>query len=71
VVTAVEPNGPAADHGFKTGDVILDVSGKAVSSVSDVRQALTDAKAQGKKTVLMRVTSDNATKFVAVPFANG
>jgi len=31
--------------------VILDVSGKAVSSVTDVRQALKDAKAQGKKTV--------------------
>jgi serine protease Do len=71
VVTEVEPNGPAADHGFKTGDVILDISGKTVSSVSDVRQALKDAKAQGKKTVLIRVTSDNATKFVAVPFANG
>jgi len=71
VVTAVEPNGPAAGHGFKTGDVILEVSGKAVSSVTDVRQALKDAKTQGKKTVLMRVTSDNATKFVAVPFANG
>jgi serine protease Do len=30
-VTAVDPEGPAADHGMQSGDVILDVGGKAVS----------------------------------------
>jgi serine protease Do len=39
VVTAVDPQGPAAEHGMQTGDVILDVGGKAVSNVSDVRSA--------------------------------
>jgi serine protease Do len=37
VVTAVDPNGRAADRGVKTGDVILDVAGKAVSTPADVR----------------------------------
>ena len=44
VVTGVDPNGIAADHGIKTGDVILDVGGKAVGNVGDVRKALTDAQ---------------------------
>jgi serine protease Do len=71
VVTGVDPNGPAADHGFQTGDVILDVAGKAVATVSDVRKALTDAKSQGKHDILMRVKSADATRFVALPLAGG
>ena len=70
-MTGVEPNGPAADLGFKTGDVILEMGGKAVSSVADVRQALTDANGQGKKNVLARITSDKTTRFVAVPVVTG
>jgi serine protease Do len=67
VVTAVDPDGPAAERGFKTGDVILEVAGKAVSSPADIRTALNDARSGGKRTVLMRVKSGEATKFVALP----
>ena len=69
VVTAVDPDGPAADRGVKTGDVILDVAGKTVSTPADVRKALSDARADAKRTVLMRVKSGEATKFIAVPIA--
>ncbi|WP_022723061.1 Do family serine endopeptidase [Rhodopseudomonas sp. B29] len=72
VVTGIDPNGPAADRGLRTGDVILDVGGRAVSNRNDVRQALTDANDHGRKTVLMRVkTADAAAHFVAVPIAKG
>jgi serine protease Do len=71
VVTAVDPQGPAAEHGMQTGDVILDVGGKAVSNVSDVRSALTAAASSGKHSVLMRVKTADATRFVAVPLAKG
>jgi serine protease Do len=67
VVTGVEPAGPAAEHGFKTGDVILEVGGKAVAKAADVRDALVAARQQGKHDVLMRVKSANATRFVALP----
>jgi serine protease Do len=69
-ITAVDPNGPAADHGMKSGDVILDVAGKMVSSPSDVSKEIADLHKAGKKTVLMRVKSGNATRFVAIPFGN-
>jgi len=32
VVTEVDPNGLASEHGFKTGDVILDVGGRKVAT---------------------------------------
>ena len=67
VVTNVDPNGVAADHGFKTGDVILDVGGKKVGNPNEVRDAIRDAQKDGKRTVLMRVKSGGeGTKFVAL-----
>jgi serine protease Do len=70
VVMSVEPEGPAAEQGFQRGHVILDVGGKPVTNVGDVRNALKEAKTNGKHTVLMRVRMGDATRFVAVPLGN-
>src|SRR5712671_1103734 len=69
VVTQVDPNGTASDQ-FQAGDVILDVNGKAVSSPADVRKAVSDAQSDGKRSVLMRVKSNQGTRFVAVTIGN-
>jgi len=70
VITKVDPDGAAAAQGFKTGDVILDVAGKSVSAPSDVRRAITDAKSGGRRTVLMRIKSEQGTRFVALPLGD-
>jgi serine protease Do len=70
-VVGVEPGSPAAERGFKTGDVILQVGGKSVSNVTDVRSALDQAHANGKRDVLMRVKTANGPRFVAMPLAQG
>jgi len=67
VVQDVNPDGPAAEHGFQTGDVILSVYGNYVASAGDLRKALSDAKSQGKHDVLMQVRTSDNTHFVAVP----
>jgi serine protease Do len=67
VVTGVDPEGPAAERGIQSGDVILDVGGTAVNSAGDIRDALSKAKADGKRDVLMRVKSADAVRFVALP----
>lgn len=69
VVTEVDPEGPAAQRGIQTGDVILNVGGKPVANVGDVRSELAQAKSSGKKSVLLQVKSAEATRFVAVPLA--
>ncbi len=69
VVMSVDPDGPAAEQGFQTGDIILDVGGKAVANAGDVRTAMTAAKAKGKHGVLMHVKTGNATRFVAMPLS--
>ena len=67
VITAVDPDSPAAEHGLQSGDVILDVAGQSIGNVSELRSALSDAKSSGKHDVLMRVKTANNTHYVAVP----
>jgi len=67
VVTAIDPDGPAASRGFKTGDVILEAGGKTVSVPSDVSKAVAEARKDGKRSILVRVKSGGGTRFVALP----
>lgn len=69
VVVDIDPRGLASEHGFKAGDIILDVGGKKVVGPVDVRNAIRDAQMNGKRAVLMRLKSDEATRFVAIPIA--
>jgi len=71
VVTGVDTSGVAAEHGFSTGDVILEVGGKEVSTPGDVRNAIGTARHEGRKNVLMRVKSGDNTRFVALPIGQG
>jgi serine protease Do len=71
VVTNVDPDSAAAAHGFKQGDVILEVAGKAVTNPDDVRNAIKTAHSDKKNTVLMRVKTGDASRYVAIPLGNG
>jgi len=71
VVTGVDQSGAAAERGFATGDVILEVGGKAVSSPGDVRKVVSAARNEGKRTVLLRVKKGDNTRFVALPVGRG
>jgi serine protease Do len=71
VVTDVDPKSAAAERGFKEGDVILEVGGKSVANVADVREAVTAARSENKNSVLMRVKSGGSARFVALPLAKG
>jgi serine protease Do len=71
VVTEVTPKSAAAERGFKEGDVILEVAGKSVTNVGDVREAINTARADNKNSVLMRIKTGGSSRFVAVPLAKG
>jgi serine protease Do len=71
IVTEVDPSGPASERGIREGDVILDVAGRQVSSVREMREALAAARQEGRNTVLLRVRSGERQHFVAVPIGRG
>src|SRR5438874_980382 len=70
VITKVEPKSAAADRWLKKGDVILEVAGKNVTKPGDVGDALEAARTDKKGSVLMRLRSGDASRYVAVPLAN-
>jgi serine protease Do len=67
VIADIDPSGPAADFGFKPGDVILEVAGRSVATPDDLHSALGKARSEGKQSVLMRVKSERGTRYVAIP----
>ncbi|WP_252511104.1 Do family serine endopeptidase [Phreatobacter aquaticus] len=71
VVTDVDPSGPAGQRGIRPGDVIIDVAGRPVSSVADVTAALAAAKADGRRSALIRVRTGDGQRFVAIPLTTG
>jgi serine protease Do len=71
IVTDVDPDGPAAEHGVHAGDIILEVAGKPVNTPSDVRDRLDAARSSRKQAVLMRIKSGDTARYVAMPIAAG
>ncbi len=71
VVTDVDPDGAAAEHGVHAGDIILEVAGKPVTSPSDVREGIDAARSGGKQAILMRIKSGETAHYVAMPVAAG
>ncbi|MES0879589.1 Do family serine endopeptidase [Roseibium sp. SCP14] len=67
VITEIDPDGPAAEKRLSTGDVILEIAGMKVNDPADVMKALDKAEKDGRKAVLMRIESNNNTRFVALP----
>jgi serine protease Do len=67
-IVNVDPNGMGAANGLAAGDVILEVSGKAVSTPHQVKSEIQAAKQDGKKAVVMLVKTEKASRFVAFEF---
>jgi serine protease Do len=67
IVAEVDPDGAAADKGLKQGDVILEVAGKSVNRPADVVDAIDAAKSGGKKSVLVRVKTNDGERYLTLP----
>jgi serine protease Do len=67
VITSVTPEKLAAAHGLKTGAVVLSVGRTPVANPDQVRQQLEALRRAGKETVLMRISSGSAIRFIALP----
>jgi serine protease Do len=67
LITQVDPDSSAAEQGLQPGDVVVSVRNKAVHSPQDVEKSVVAAKSAGLKSVLLLVSTDGTSHFVAVP----
>jgi serine protease Do len=67
VVIDADPEGRAADLGIEAGDVIVEVSGRAVHTPDDISKALNQAHSRGRQAAVVRLKSGNTLRFIAVP----
>jgi serine protease Do len=66
LVTKVDPESDAAEKGLQPGDVLLSVSNKSVHSPQDVERSVAAAHSAGRKSVLLLVSTEGTSHFVAV-----
>lgn len=66
VVTAVDPNGPAAEKSIRPGDVIVEVQNQPVHSPEDVARRIDADSKAGKKVEVMLLNRGGDLAFVAV-----
>ncbi len=67
VITDVTPEGAAADHDLKAGDVIVQVAQVAVSSPAEMQRQIDAARADGRKSVLFLVQGQDGIRYVPLP----
>jgi serine protease Do len=70
-VLGVNANSKAAEIGFQEGDVILKAGNKDIARPEDFKAAMSEAKAAGKKNVLVLLKRGATVSHVAVPVAIG
>jgi serine protease Do len=68
IVLEVDPASPAAERNVKVGDVVVEVSQEAVTSIEDVAKGIEKVRTAGRNAVLLRLESAKGDlRFVAVP----
>jgi serine protease Do len=67
LITAVDPNSPAAEKHLQPGMVIAEVQQQAVKTAADLQARVDKLKKDGKRTVVLLVVSpDGDPSFVAL-----
>ncbi len=67
VVTAVEPDSPAAGKGIKAGEVVAEINQEQVTAPADIALKIKAVKDGGRKTVLLLVSNGGGeVRFVAL-----
>ncbi len=67
VITEISPDGTAADHGLKPGDVVVEVAQAPVATPADMQKRIDEARTNSRKSVLLLVQSADGLRWVPLP----
>ncbi|MBI1234597.1 MAG: Do family serine endopeptidase [Alphaproteobacteria bacterium] len=66
LVANVEPRSEAAEKGLRPGDIIVEAGGATIQSVSDLTEAVDDARGEGRPAILLLVQNGGAQRYIAL-----
>ncbi len=66
VVQNVDPASDAYDKGLREGDVIAEAGQQKVTSIADLQDRIDEAKAEGRKSILLLIRRAGDPRFVAL-----
>lgn len=69
VIADLAPDSLAREAGLRVGDRLLAVGATKVKTAKDAQGAIREARAKGRKAVLVQIERDNTELFVGVPLA--
>ena len=67
VITEVQPEGIASQHGLSAGNVVLQVGDKPIESPEDLRQAVAAARQAKQRALLVLFQQGDAVRWVGMP----
>ncbi|MBL4802262.1 MAG: DegQ family serine endoprotease [Emcibacter sp.] len=68
LIADVERHSPAGEKGLRRGDVIVEITQEAVTSVSDALERIEELRGKGRKSILLKFIRRGNTAFVTVKF---
>lgn len=66
IITKVDEDSPAAEKGIRAGDLIVEIGQEEVSTPQQIITKVTEAKKQGRKSVLLLLEGQSGLRFVAI-----
>ncbi len=68
VILEVDRGSQAATKGLGAGDIIVEISGRPINTVEDVKRLIEQAKQQGRDSVMLKVrpNGEQQTRFVGL-----
>ncbi|ASP22841.1 periplasmic serine endoprotease DegP [Antarctobacter heliothermus] len=67
----VDGTSEAFEKGLRAGDVITEAGQQAISSIDDLEARITEARDEGRKSILLLVRSGGDPRFVALSLSDG
>lgn len=67
IVIAVEPGSPGAARGIAVGDIIVGLAGQPLTSTAQFSNAVTEARAKGKRNIVIILLHGRNTAWMALP----
>ena len=68
IIMSVDETSSAYENGLRKGDVITDVAQKPIGSVEEVEELVSNAKSEGRQSVLLLVRREGQPRFIVLKF---